>query len=164
MPNRPKPSVVRDLQGNPGKRAINHDEPKPKIKTPSAPAYLDGQAKIEWKRITKQLKPLGMLSELDRAALAGYCQAVSEQRHALREMAKHGRYCTNARGDWVRAPWVLTYEKASDAIRKFAAEFGMTPAARTRVAVGLPNVENPAAQPDDELSAARRRRNASRRS
>lgn len=164
MANRPKPTRLKVLQGNPGKRPLNQREPKPRAKSPSPPKYLDAYAKTEWRRITKHLDPVGLLSELDRAVLASYCQAVSEQRHAIRKMAADGRYATNARGELVRAPWVLTFEKATDAIRKHAIEFGLTPAARSRIEVGIADVSNPGGSPHDPLAEARRRRRESRAS
>lgn len=157
MPNRPTPSRLAALRGNPGKRARNTREPMPKVKIPTAPPYLDAYAKTEWRRITKQLGAVELLSDMDRAVLAAYCQAVSEQREALLQMQRDGRYIENAQGVPVRAPWLLTYEKATDAMRKLASEFGLTPAARSRVQVGGAPEEE-----DDPLAVARKKRDASR--
>lgn len=73
----PKPTHLKVLEGNPGKRALNKNEPRPQAKIPSCPKHLDKEAKVEWKRISKQLLLLGLLTEVDRAALAAYCQAWS---------------------------------------------------------------------------------------
>lgn len=71
----PKPTHLKLLEGNPGKRAVNRDEPKPAVKAPSCPRHLIGEARREWKRISRELLALKLLSEVDRAALAAYCQA-----------------------------------------------------------------------------------------
>ena len=73
----PKPTHLKVLEGNPGKRALNKDEPKPQAKIPSCPSHLDKEAKAEWRRISKELLQLNLLTAIDRAALAAYCMAWS---------------------------------------------------------------------------------------
>ena len=72
---KPKPTAVKVLEGNPGKRSLNTNEPKPVKKAPRCPAWLEDEAKKEWKRMAKQMEQLGILTEIDMAAFAGYCQA-----------------------------------------------------------------------------------------
>jgi len=50
------------------------DEPKPPAAIPKCPKHLDKEAKKEWRRMVKELEPLGMLTRLDKAVLARYCQ------------------------------------------------------------------------------------------
>ena len=72
---KPKPTAIKALEGNPGKRELNKNEPKPKKKAPACPKWLDDEAKKEWRRLSKQLEELGILTEVDMTAFAGYCQA-----------------------------------------------------------------------------------------
>lgn len=74
---RPKPTALKVLEGNPGKRPLNRREPQPLRSIPTCPAHLSPTAKGEWKRLAGQLHRLGILSQLDRAALAAYCQATA---------------------------------------------------------------------------------------
>ena len=67
---KPKPTAVKELEGNPGKRPLNELEPKPKKKAPKCPGWLDAEAKTEWRRVAKQLEELGVLTEVDMAAFA----------------------------------------------------------------------------------------------
>ncbi len=69
----PKPTRMKVLAGNPGKRPLNRREPQPKPGLPRCPAQLSEEAKREWKRISKELDRLGLLTVLDRAALSAYC-------------------------------------------------------------------------------------------
>jgi P27 family predicted phage terminase small subunit len=71
----PKPTSLKLIEGNRGKRPINMGEPKPPSKIPTCPSHLSPTAKAEWRRLVRLLCDLGMLSEFDRAALAGYCQS-----------------------------------------------------------------------------------------
>lgn len=72
---KPKPTAVKQLEGNPGKRQLNANEPKPAARAPSCPKWLEDDAKKEWRRLAKQMEQLGILTEVDMAAFAGYCQA-----------------------------------------------------------------------------------------
>src|SRR5205823_7916571 len=72
---KPKPSQLKQLAGNPGRRKPNQREPRPQPDLPTCPAHLLPTAKAEWKRLGRELYDLGVLTRLDRAALAGYCQA-----------------------------------------------------------------------------------------
>ena len=40
-----KPTAVKVLEGNPGKRSLNTGEPKPEKKAPRCPAWLEDEAK-----------------------------------------------------------------------------------------------------------------------
>lgn len=85
----PKPAALKLLEGNPGKRALNlADGINPVVETPSMPKHLGQEARKEWKRITPLLEDLGLISGLDRAALALYCQTAG--RLAELEMAFNG--------------------------------------------------------------------------
>ena len=79
---KPKPTAIKVLEGNPGKRSLNTAEPKPEKKAPRCPSWLEEEAKKEWKRMSKQLEQLGILTEIDMAAFAGYCQAYARWKEA----------------------------------------------------------------------------------
>ena len=74
---RPKPTAIRRLEGNRGKRAWNHDEPKPPDAHAALPrASRAGRAQTEWRRVARTLHAMGVLTTIDRAALAAYCQSL----------------------------------------------------------------------------------------
>lgn len=133
----PKPTQMKVLEGNPGKRALPKHEPKPKVKIPSCPRHLDKEARAEWRRISKELLQLGLLTAVDRAALAAYCQCWSRWVYAETKLA-------NLEGDWTFTtdtgyesvtPWLSIANKAMAEMRAFITEFGLSPAARTRIQV-----------------------------
>jgi phage terminase small subunit len=72
---KPKPTALKVLEGNPGKRPLNEKEPQPKRQAPRCPSWLEPEAKKEWKRMAKTLEAIGVLTQVDKAAFAGYCQA-----------------------------------------------------------------------------------------
>ncbi len=54
--------------GQSGQEKSNTGEPKPDKKAPRCPAWLEDEAKKEWKRMAKQMEHLGILTEIDMAA------------------------------------------------------------------------------------------------
>ena len=71
---KPKPAVLHDLEGTAQGSRTNMNPPTPEGDA-DCPKVLTGEARIEWRRIEIELKRLGLLTGVDRAALAGYCQA-----------------------------------------------------------------------------------------
>lgn len=120
MPGRPpKPTALKILQGNPGGRPLNEDEPKPELGA-VIPAWFatDPVLVAEWKRHEERLTRLGLLTEIDDDALATLC--VLEVR--FRDMVAEGA-----------SPLALA--KVSAEKRALWSRFGMTPADRVRVKV-----------------------------
>src|SRR5262249_31386551 len=74
---KPKPTALKLLTGNPGKRPLNPNEPQPAPELPDCPDHLDEVGKAEWARVAAELGQLGILTRVDRAALAAYCSSYS---------------------------------------------------------------------------------------
>jgi phage terminase small subunit len=83
---KPKPTHLKLLEGNPGRRGPNAGEPQPAQRVPTCPSHLCPPAKAEWKRLAAQLTVLRILTDLDRAALAAYCQAYGRWVEAERKL------------------------------------------------------------------------------
>lgn len=141
----PTPTALKLLKGNPGKRRLESAEPQPLKKAPPCPKHLVGEARKEWRRITKQLLALGLLTEIDRAALAGYCQAWARWVEAEEAMQKPGFQMITLTGNGypVLSPWLGVANTALKQMRSFLSEFGMTPSARVRVKVEAPRPKDP---------------------
>ena len=73
---KPLPANVHMLHGNPSKKSLADltDDLQPEVEIPSLPKHLLPEAKKEWKRIASELLRYGLVSKLDRAALALYVQ------------------------------------------------------------------------------------------
>ncbi len=115
MPGRPpKPTALRILQGNAGKRAINKEEPKPEAGA-VPPPWLGPDPRKEWNRLAPELERLGVLTVLDADALAVLCTLIVAFKEALQE----GKVSPTMAAE----------------IRAYYGRFGMTPADRVRVKV-----------------------------
>ena len=75
---KPKPTAVKKLEGNPGKRKLNTKEPNPGKGMPDCPAWLLPEAKTEWIRLSEKLNQMGVLTDIDRSAFAAYCQSMPD--------------------------------------------------------------------------------------
>mgnify|MGYP000876640778 CR=1 FL=1 len=143
---KPKPTALKVLEGNPGKRPLNQNEPKPESTAPRCPSWLEQEAKNEWRRMSKTLEAMGLLTLVDKAAFAGYCQAYARWKEAEEFLSKHGTIFKTPSGYIQQVPQVSIAQTYLKVMKDFCSEFGLTPAARTRISV---DVE--AAKPDDPM-------------
>lgn len=136
------PTALKKLKGNPGKRALNEKEPQPDVSIPDCPDHLTGEAVKEWDRITKELHALGIIANVDRAALAAYCMAWLDFVYASRMVDEEGEVITSEKGGKYMNPWVGIKTSAMDRLVRIGAEFGLTPASRTKLKVETPSEED----------------------
>jgi P27 family predicted phage terminase small subunit len=130
---RPKPTAIKELEGNPGKRPLNRREPRPMNAIPTCPSHLSPTAKAEWKRIAGHLHILRIISQLDRAALAAYCQAYGRWAEAEKKLKETAPLIKTPSGYVQQNPWLQVANKQLEIMHKYLSEFGMTPASRSRV-------------------------------
>jgi P27 family predicted phage terminase small subunit len=124
---------MKMLTGNPGKRPLNVNEPKPEVVAPECPVELGPAARREWDRMVGQLMGLRMLSELDRAALAAYCGAYALWAEATEAIQKYGAMIKSPTGYPVQSPYVAIANRQTEIMMRIASEFGFTPASRSRI-------------------------------
>ena len=160
------PANVHQLRGNPSKKSLGSlldDVMRPDVAIPDCPTYLDAEAKAEWKRISVHLEKLGLVSEIDRAALAAYCTAWGDFSWATKRIkelnsarpgvdadktGERGRIWDTPSGyKQISVPMQIR-NRAMEQMKTFLTEFGMSPAARSRVTVsapqlGLPGLDKP---------------------
>ena len=133
---KPTPTAIKELEGNPGKRPLNAKEPKPVKKAPACPKWLEPGAKKEWRRLSKQLEQLGVLTELDMASFAAYCQAYARYKEAEEFITQHGSIVKTPSGYWQQVPQVAQAQTYSKIMLRLAEQFGLTPSARSRIIAG----------------------------
>jgi P27 family predicted phage terminase small subunit len=80
---------------------------------------------------------IGLFTEVDRAALAMYCQAYGRWVHAERKCAEleDGIVATTDKGYSHLHAWRLEANKAMEQVKGILPEFGLTPSARSRLHV-----------------------------
>lgn len=80
---KPKPTAIKELEGNPGKRILNKKEPKPEKGMPVCPEWLLPEAKAEWKRLSDKLNQMGVLTEVDMVAFAASIRYSFQRLHLM---------------------------------------------------------------------------------
>ncbi len=128
---KPKPTALKRLEGNPGKRPLNELEPVPPTVALRCPNYLLPEARKEWKRLAPILMSMGLLTAADAVPFAGYCQAYARWREAQDEITRHGSIYKDAEGRIRPNPYIAIANQQMREIKSFAAEFGLTPSNRT---------------------------------
>jgi P27 family predicted phage terminase small subunit len=145
MPRPRKPTKLKKLEGNRGKRPLNENEPEPQGKT-TPPKWLNRHAKNEWKRIVPELEALGLATKVDRASLAAYCQVYGrwvEVENKINELTskatESGGDASNAyllktqAGNVIISPLLSVANRCLEQMHTFANEFGLSPVSRSRI-------------------------------
>ena len=130
---RPKPTRLKVLTGNPGKRPLNDAEPRPQVTIPDCPEELGETARREWNRLVGELATLNLLTNFDRAALAAYCGAYALWAQATEAVQKYGVMIKSPSGYPVQSPYVSVANRQAEIMMRIASEFGFTPASRSRI-------------------------------
>lgn len=130
---RPKPTRLKMLTGNPGKRPLNDDEPRPDVNIPECPSELGPVAQREWHRLVSELAALRLLTNLDRAALAAYCGAYALWAEATEAIQKYGSMIKSPTGFPIQSPYLAIANRQAEIMMRIASEFGFTPASRSRI-------------------------------
>ncbi len=135
---KPKPSHLKIVQGNAGKRAMNKKEPKPKRFAPPPPDHFNTWQSKRWNKIVTELDRMGVMTTADVFALEGLVEALWRYEDAKRILNSYGSMTYENHGPSgmlvKKHPAVGIMENASRDVRAWFAEFGLTPSARTRVA------------------------------
>lgn len=128
---RAKPTEIKELEGNPGKRRLNN---KPVFDLTDAcrkpPPYLGSYAKKEWKRVLPLLERNGLFTDADYIPLAAYCQAVDTWIIAEKAKRANGMTDVTDKGNVIQRPEVGIANSALQNILKFGREFGLSPSSR----------------------------------
>jgi P27 family predicted phage terminase small subunit len=143
---KPVPTNLKIFRGNPGRHPLNKLEPKGKTKIPPCPPVIkaDDEARKEWRRMSRELKVLGLVTLIDRAALSAYCLLWSRWIDAETKVREKGSVVRGTHNDPVMNPYLRVASKALEQMKAMLVEFGMTPSSRSRIAA------NPVADDDED--------------
>ena len=106
---KPKPTELKRLAGNPGKRALNAGEPRPARRSPTRPAHLNAEARKAWNWLKRTLEDLRLLAASDVAIMTLYCETWAEYVKVRQKVDEFGLMSMN---DTVSAVWFVTARKS----------------------------------------------------
>lgn len=132
----------------------------PKDDNIHCPSWLDKEGRKEWRRIVSELQALDLMTNVDIASLAIYCDLVSRYISNSKDINERGlilhveRPTVNAEGETVMTmqevvnPSVGQSQKYAQLIKTYLGEFGLSPSARVKL-------RPPEKKPEEETAAQR---------
>jgi P27 family predicted phage terminase small subunit len=103
---------------------------------------LSPEGKREWTRIVTSL-PEGLLTKVDRAFLAAWCQNWSDFVAAVRDLEENGWDYVTEKGYQGSRPAVARMHKAQEKLITLGGKLGLSPADRTRLTMPEKPKEDP---------------------
>ena len=145
------PANVHILRGNPSKRPHGAliGEFRPEVEIPNCPAVLWPDAKREWHRLAALLKQYGLISKLDRGALAMCCQEWAKWQWAESKIAEANKADPKGEAGMIevaqsgfrmQSVYLQIAAKSSERYEKLKSCFGLSPSDRTRVTPSDPQL------------------------
>ena len=135
---KPKPTALKELAGNPGKRPLPEAEPRPRGPMPSMPAErLEDLEQLTWVQLRGALEPLGLLTDADPRSFELMVRHFAEAVRHHRIVSFSGRVLFGEKGEY-RNPADVAFIQHSRAYLRYAVEFGLTPSSRTTLQTALP--------------------------
>jgi P27 family predicted phage terminase small subunit len=132
---KPKPTVLRMVQNNPGKRPINPDEPVPDALQVDCPEELtDPVAQQEWRRVIVPAIERGQITSADRTFAIAHCELWATWQSQLLEASRHAHVIAAGPSKYPTPnPARMMANKTLLLLTKVDAELGFSPTSRTRV-------------------------------
>lgn len=149
------PTHLALVRGNPSKRPVNKNEPKPPSGVPPTPKHFDKMGKYWFKRIGEELNAIGVMTTLDGKALELLIEAYTEYRQHCETLDREGyTYAVydeeekdEGKDRSIRMikphPASVMKSDAWKRVRAMLAEFGMTPSSRSKVGAKGPAEADP---------------------
>ena len=141
--NPPKPTALRILEGNPGRRPLPANEPAVRIYLPDAPEWMSDEAKEIFNNKARELYDMKVLSQSDVEVLAVWADMMGQYIQMSKQVRNEGfvfykqKIDSNGleRMEPERNPNIVTLEKLRSELRQYSNLLGTNPSARTRLQV-----------------------------
>jgi P27 family predicted phage terminase small subunit len=153
---KPKPTALKIIAGNPGRRALrdkaavvaNAPMPKP-------PKELPKEVRAVWNELGPEMARIGTLSKMFTPAFRMLCENIARRRYLEAQINKHGLLVKSPTGYPVMTPYFYASQKVGADVLRLINEFGLTPSSRSRLDVMPiePEVVAPANTSPDEEAA-----------
>jgi P27 family predicted phage terminase small subunit len=137
----PTPTAILKLRGSTlATQRRQRREARSIAGVPSPPPWLSAEEQAGWEELVPLLEGMGVLSRADGNALARYCRLWSRWRKMEKFIDERGEMYP-LKGDdghvkcFQQWPQVAIAAKLAQQLTRLEQEFGLTPAARTRIQV-----------------------------
>lgn len=131
-----KPLALRLLHGDPKKSRTDLVEPNARgLTNADPPAWMDSADRALWEEVIAELDAMGIIRQIDLYIVATFVRAYRTFEKATLLIARTDVLIKGAKGNLVRNPAVAVQRDAMNMVRLMGRELGMSPAARTMMAV-----------------------------
>lgn len=134
---KPKPTHLKMIAGNPGKRQLPEDEPIPEGDLIEPPDHLSESQKQIWREGIEAC-PKGLLKKLDLSIFMTWVISSDIHRKASIDVGTEGIYGQTLNGELIASIATKIIKEHAAIIIKSAAEMGFTPSSRSRVKLSDP--------------------------
>ena len=140
---RPKPTVKKELAGNPGKRALNKQEPDfGLVRNVDCPFWMGDYGRQLWETVAPLLCKERVLEATDIQNLEVYCNAYDQFRMAQEEVRNNGVTVAGATGGLIKNPAVTALKEATAMMATYGGMLGLDPSSRQRLVGGDKKKQN----------------------
>lgn len=134
---RPKPTAKKQLAGNPGKRALNKEEPQfTQITHVDPPSWMQPLAVQMWETVMPELLAQRIVCITDLHNVEAFCTAYANWRAAQEMVVQHGPVVESAMGSPMKNPALTAAKEAMAQMVTFGALLGLDPSSRSRLTGG----------------------------
>ena len=142
---KPKPTNLKLLQGNAGKRPLNKADLEVEVldDVPDCPEWLGEHAKAIWGNVAGWLVGSKILAQSDVHNLEAFCSAYQNYRDASQHIKENGLVITNQSGEMKKNPACTVVAESLRQMNVYGASLGLDPASRTRLSTSSESEENP---------------------
>lgn len=130
---KPKSAELKRAQGNPGNRPIKSSAIEIKPERPKRPTGLDRVANKFFDEVADKLAAVKAITSVDGPGLSLAATHWAIALEAAKAIKTEGLTVKGYRGSTVKNPLLAVLNQNSEAYRKWAAEYGLTPSARARM-------------------------------
>lgn len=130
---KPKPTNQKRLAGNPGKRALNDNEPEfTKLTKVDAPDWMPALAIGMWETIMPDLLKAEVLTVPDLHNVESFCMAYCRWRQAEQDINENG-LTIHTEKTVIKNPAVTVVNEAKRQMVQFGSLLGLDPSSRQRL-------------------------------
>ncbi len=149
-----KPTTLKVLEGNPGKKALPKNEVKPRPKFPQKTSFFNIKEDLSeekvidfasgfWDRNMENLYNYGLLTDIDIDTFEMLCLAYGEWRAYREKSLKQGAVLEMGdKGYKTQNPYSIRADKAQTQYEKLAAQFGLGASWRAGIEVQHPEEDD----------------------
>lgn len=132
---KPKPTHLKVVTGNPGRRPLNAREPSPAGDLKAPPEWLTDDQKAGWAYAIEHA-PRGLLRKLDQSVFTAWVVAESLHREATQMVRRTGLMVRAPNtGLLIQSPYLPVINKQAQIMLKAAEQLGFSPSSRGRISI-----------------------------